>query len=121
MPVKESKSIQVQRQIFASEITVKFLVKKIEITSCLLGMKFLYNFDCTVNLRKKQLFCGTVGKTLQLSPSQRSKKNLFLIASEDHELPRGYEGFIKCKIFDDEGISQQSKIIVEPKKEFEDK
>ena len=40
---------------------------KIEITPCLLGMEFLYNFDCILNLRKNELFCGTVGKTLQLS------------------------------------------------------
>ena len=57
-----------------------------------------------------------------MSPSQRSNKNLFLIAAEDHELPRGCEGFIKCKIIDEEGnITQQTKTIVEPMKGFEDK
>ena len=61
-------------------------------------------------------------KTLQLSPSQRSNNNLFLIAAEDHNLPSRCEGFIKCKIIDEEGnITQQTKIIVEPMKEFEDK
>ena len=95
---------------------------RIEITPCILGMEFLYNFDCISILRKNLLFCGAIGKTLQLSPSQRSKKNLFLIAAEDHELPRRCEGFIKCKIVDDEGnITQQTEIIVEPMKGFEDK
>ena len=57
-----------------------------------------------------------------MSPSQRSNKNLFLIAAEDHELPRCCEGFIKFKIIDEEGnITQQTEIIVEPMKEFEDK
>ena len=98
-----------------------FLVTKIEITPCLLGMEFLYNFDCILNLRKNELFCGTIVKTLQLSPSQRSNKNLFLIADEDHELRRRCDGFIKCKIIDKEGnIKQQTEIIVEPMKEFED-
>ena len=86
-------------------------------------MEFLYNFDCILNLRKKnELFCGTIGKTLQLSPSRRSNKHLFFIAVEDHELHRRCRGFIKCKIIDEEGnIIQQSEIIVEPLKEFEDK
>ena len=57
-----------------------------------------------------------------MSPSQRSNKNLFLIAAEIHELPRRCEGFIKCKSIDKEGnITQQTEIIVEPMKEFEDK
>ena len=57
-----------------------------------------------------------------MSPSQRSNKNLLLIAAEDHELPRRFEGFIKCKITDEEGnITQQTENIVEPMKEFEDK
>ena len=57
-----------------------------------------------------------------MSPSQRSNKNLFLIAAGNHELPRRCEGFIKCKIIDEEGnITQQTEIIVEPMKEFEDK
>ena len=95
---------------------------RIEITLCLLGMEFLYNFDCILNLRKNELFCGAIGKTLQLSPSPRSNKNLFLIAAEDHELPGRCEGFTKCKIIDEEGnITQQTEIIVEPMKEFEDK
>ena len=39
--------------------------------------------------------------------------NLFLIAAEDHELPRRCEGFIKCKIIDEEGnITQQTEFIV---------
>ena len=85
-------------------------------------MEFLYNFDCILNLRKEELFCRAIGKTLQLSPSQRSNKNLFLIVAEDHELPRCCEGFIKCKIIDEKGnITQQTEIIVEPMKEFEDK
>ena len=87
-----------------------------------IGMELLYNFDCILNLRKNELFCGAIGKTLQLSPSQRSNKNLFLIAAEDHELPRRCEGFIKCKINDEKAnITQQTEIIVEPIKGFEDK
>ena len=47
---------------------------------------------------------------------------MFLIAAEDHELPRRCEGFIKCKIIDEEGnITQQTEIVVEPMKEIEDK
>ena len=64
----------------------------------------------------------TIGKTLQLSPSQRSKKNLFLIAAEDHELTRRCAGFNKCKTVDEEGnITQKKEIVVEPMKEFDDK
>ena len=122
MPIMGSADIQVQLQKFTCEITVKFLLTTIEITPCLLGIEFLYNFDCILNLRKNELFCGAIGKTLQLSPSQRSNKNQFLIAAEDHELPRRCEGFIKCKIIDEEGnITQQTGIIVEPMNEFEDK
>ena len=40
-PVKGSTTIQVQLQKFTLEITVEFLVTKIEITPCLLGMEFL--------------------------------------------------------------------------------
>ena len=80
MPIMESADIQVKLQKFTCEITVKFLVTRIEITPCLLGMEILYNFDSNLNLRKNELFCGAIGKTLQLSPSQRSSKNLFLIA-----------------------------------------
>ena len=87
-PVKGSTAIQVQLQKFIPEITVEFLVSKIEITPCLLGMEFLYKFDYILNLRKNELLCGTIWKTLQLSPSQRSNKKLFLIAAENHELPR---------------------------------
>ena len=120
MPIMGSTDIQVQLQKFTGEITVKFLVTRIEITPCLLGMEFLYNFDCILNPRKNELFYGAIGKTLQLAPSQQSNKNLFLIAAEDHELPR--EGFIKCKINDEQGnITQQTEIIVEPMKGFEDK
>ena len=84
-------------------------------------MEFLYNFVCILNPMRNKLFCGTIGKTLQLSPSQRSNKNLFLISAEDHELPRRCKGFIRCKIVDEEGsITQQTEIIVEPMKQFED-
>ena len=122
MPIMGSADIQVHLQNFTCEKTVKLLVTKIEITPCLLGMEFLYKFNCILNLRQNELFCGAIWKTLQLSPSQRSNKNLFLIAAEDHGLPRRCEGFIKCKINDEEGnITQQSKIIVESMKEFEDK
>ena len=122
MPVKGSTAIQVQLQKFSPEITAEFLVTKIEITPCLLGTEFLYKFDCNLNLRKNKVFCGTIGKTLQLSPSQQRNKNLFLIAAEDHELPRCCEGFIKCKIIDEEAnMTQQTEIIVEHMKEFEDK
>ena len=122
MPIMWSADIQVQLQKFTCEITVKFLVTRIKLTPCLLGMEFLYNFDCILNLRKNELFCGAIGKTLQLSPSQQSNKNLFLIAAEDHELPLRCEGFIKCKIIGEEGnITQQTEIIVEPMKKFDDK
>ena len=122
MPIMGSADIQVKLQKFACEIKVKFLVTRIEIRPCLLGMELLYNFDSNLNLRKNELFCGAIGKTLQLSPSQRSNKNLFLIAAEDYELSRRWEGFIKCKIIDEEvNITQQTEIIVEPMKEFEDK
>ena len=122
MPIIGSADIHVQLQKFTCEITVKFLVTRIEITSCLLGMEFLYNFDCILNLRKNEFFCGAIGKTLKLSPSQRSNKHLFLIAAENYELPRRCVGFIKCKIIDEEGnITQQTEIIIEPMKEFEDK
>ena len=95
---------------------------KIVKTPCLLGMEFLYNFDWILNLRKNEFFCGTIGKTLHLSPTQRRYKNLFLIAAEDHELSRRCKGFIKCKIINEEGnMTQQTEIILEPMKEFEDK
>ena len=56
-----------------------------------------------------------------MSPSQRSNKNLFLIAAEDDELTRRCEGFIKCKIIDEEGyITEQTEIKAETMKEFED-
>ena len=59
-------------------------------------------------------------ETLQLSPSQRSNKNLFLIATEDHELPCHCERFIIRKIVDEEGnITQQAEIMVKPMKKFE--
>ena len=114
--------IQVQLQKLKCEITVEFLVSRIEITPCLLGMKFIYNFDCILNPRKNEMLCGKIGKTLQLSPSQRSKRNLLLIAAEDHDLPCRCEVFIKCSIVDEEGNkAQQTEIIVEPLKEFDDK
>ena len=56
-------------------------------------------------------------ETLQLSPSQRSNKNLFLIAAEVHGLHRRCERFIIRKIVDEEGnITQQTEIIVKPMK-----
>ena len=77
IPIMGSTDIQVQLQKFTCEITVKFLVTRIEITPCLLGIEILYNFDCILILRKNKLFCGAIGKTLQLAPSQRNNKNLF--------------------------------------------
>ena len=122
MPVKGLTGIQVQFQKFTSEISVDFLVTKIEITPCLLGMEFLHNFDCILITRKNEPLCWKIGKTLRSSPSQQTNKNRFLIAAEDHDLPRRCEGFTKCKIFDEEGnITQQTEIPVEPMKEFEDK
>ena len=50
MPVKGSTTIQIQLQIFSPEITVEFLVTKIEITPFFLGMEFLYDYDCILNL-----------------------------------------------------------------------
>ena len=55
MPVKCSTVIQVQLQKFTTEITVEFLVTKIEITPCLLGMEFVNNFDCVLKLRKNEI------------------------------------------------------------------
>ena len=46
MPVMASADIPVQFQKFTCEITVEFLVTRIEITPCLLGIEFLYNVDC---------------------------------------------------------------------------
>ena len=62
MPVKGSTAIQVQLQKITPEITVEFLVTKIEITPCLLGMEFSYNFDSILNFTKNELFAGQVGK-----------------------------------------------------------
>ena len=62
MPIMGSADIQVQLQKFTCEITVKFLVTTIEITPCLLGMEFLYNFDSVLYLRKNELFAGQLGK-----------------------------------------------------------
>ena len=56
MPIMGSADIQVQPKKLTCEITVKFLVTRIEITPCLLGMEFLYNFDFILNLRKNELF-----------------------------------------------------------------
>ena len=95
MPVKRSTAIQVQLKNFTSEITVEFLATKNEITHCVMGMEFLYNFDCILNTR---------------------------IAAEGQELTSRCEGFIRCKNVDEEGnITQQTEIIVEPMKKFEDK
>ena len=63
--------------------------------SCFLGKEFLYNFDFILNPRKNKLFCGKIGRTLQLSPSEQGIKNPFLVAAEDHNLPRCREVFIK--------------------------
>ena len=47
---------------------------------------------------------------------------MILIAAEDHDLPCRCEVFIKCSIVDEEGNkAQQTEIIVETLKEFEDK
>ena len=47
---------------------------------------------------------------------------MFLIAPKDHNIRRRCDGCIKCKVVDEEGNkTQQTKIIVEPMKEFEDK
>ena len=87
-----------------------------------MAWNLLYNFDCISNPRKNKLFCRKIGKSLQLSPSQRSNRNLFLIAAEDHNLPCRWEIFTKSSIVDEEGNkAQQTDIIVEPLKEFEDK
>ena len=72
--------------------------------------------------QKKRTLLRDKREKLQLSPSQRSNKNLFLIAAGVHDLPGCWGGFIKCKIDDEEGnITQQTEIIVEPMKDFEDK
>ena len=68
MPVKGSTAIQVQLQKFTPEITVEFLVVKIEITPCLLGMEFLYNFDCFLKLRKNKLFLRDNWENITIVP-----------------------------------------------------
>ena len=88
IPVKGSTAIKIELQKFTSEITIEFLATKIEITPCFLGMEFLYNFDCILKPRKIELLRGKIGKTLQLSPSQQSNRNLFLIAAVDGDLIR---------------------------------
>ena len=93
MSVIGSADIQVQLQKFTGEISVEFLVTRIEITPCLLDMEILYNFDCILNSRNNELFCGKTGKVLQLSPSQRRKRKLFLISAEDHDLP------CRCEVY----------------------
>ena len=87
------------------------------------GHRILYKFDCNLKPRKSQLFCEKINKTLLLSPPQQIHKSLFLIAAEDHTLPRRcFLGFIKCEIVDEEGNkAQQTEIIFEPMKKFEDK
>ena len=69
MPVTGSTAFQIQLQKPKSETTVEFLVNKIEVTPCLLGMGFVFNFDCILNTRKNVLFCEKIGKILQWSPS----------------------------------------------------
>ena len=47
---------------------------------------------------------------------------MFSIAAEDHDLPRRFEGFIKCKVVDEKGNkTKQTEILVEAMKVFEDK
>ena len=82
-------------------------------------MEFIYIIYCIL---KNEDFCGKIGKKLQLSQSQRINKNLFLTVAEDHDLPRRCESFFKFTVVDEEGNkTQQTEIIVEPMKEFEDK
>ena len=45
LSVKGPIAIRVQLQKFATEITVQFLLTKIDITPCLLGIEFLYNLS----------------------------------------------------------------------------
>ena len=86
--------------------------------SCFLDMEFLYNFDFILNPRKNKLFCGKIGKTLQLVPSEQRNKNPFLFDAEDHDLPRCCEVFTKLKIVNEKGHkTEQTDIIVEPVKE----
>ena len=71
---------------------------------------------------KTNFLAGKLGKHYNCPLSQRSKRHLFLVAPEDHDLPRRCKGFIKCKDVDDEGnITQQTEIIVGPMKRFEGK
>ena len=82
-------------------------------------MEFIYNLYCIL---KNEDFCGKIGKKLQLSQSQRINKNLFLTVAENHDLPRRCESFLKFTVVYEEGNkTQQTEIIVEPMKEFEDK
>ena len=68
IPIMGSTDIQVQLQKFTCEITVKFLVTRIEITPCLLGMEILYNFDCILILRKKQTFVRGDWENITIGP-----------------------------------------------------
>ena len=61
MPVKRSTANQVQLQKFTTEITVEFLLTKIEITPCFLVRDFLYSFDM-LYLRKTNSFAEKLGK-----------------------------------------------------------
>ena len=68
MPIMGSADIQVQLQKYKCEKTVIFLVTRIEITPCFLGMEFLYNFDCILNLRKNELFLRGNWENITLVP-----------------------------------------------------
>ena len=58
MPIMGTADIQVQLQKFTCEITVKFLVTRIEITPCSLGMEFLYNFDYFKSQKERTFLLG---------------------------------------------------------------
>ena len=88
-------------------------------TPCLLGMEFLYNFDCILNPEKTNCSVEKLGKLNSCPHHNEVTETCFLVAAEDHDLPCRCEVFIKCSIVDEEGNkAQQIEIIVEPLKDL---
>ena len=77
MPVKGSTAIRLQLQKLTYEIIVKFLVTKIDVKPCLLGMVFSYIFDCILKSRKFELIFAIIGKNSQFFLPQQSIKISF--------------------------------------------
>ena len=85
-------------------------------------MKPYRNLDFIMSLRKKELVCGKTWKILQLLPSQRIIKIMFLIAAENYELPLCCRVSIYCQIVDEEvSKTRKTETIIEPMKTLESK